>query len=131
MSQFEEALASRLTGFTGLTNLVSNRIYPVVLPENPTYPAVTYQRISAVRASAMSTDTGLVQTRVQVSIWSTLYSEAKSVKEQVRAALQRWRGTVLGLVIEDTFIENETDLYQPEIPVYHLPVDATVHYVEV
>lgn len=130
MSQIEEAVFSRLSSFAGLTALVAARIYPVVLPQNPTYPAVTYQRISSVRAPAMGTDTGLIATRFQLSTWSSGYAAAKAVKEQLRLATERWRGTVLGIVIQDTFIEGEVDLYETAVPVWHLPLDVRIHHVE-
>lgn len=133
MSLIEEAVANRLSTFGGLTALVGTtppRIWPVLLPQNPVYPAVTYQVISAERTSAMGADTGLRQTRIQVSSWAPKYADVKAVKEQVRAALQRWRGTVLGVVVQDTFIENESDFFDPEIPMYHSPIDVMIWHVE-
>jgi hypothetical protein len=42
----EEALRARLIGQSGLTALVSTRVYPLGLPQNPTLPAITYALVS-------------------------------------------------------------------------------------
>lgn len=130
MSQLEEVLASRLTTFAALTALVGPRIYPVVLPQTPTYPCVTYQRISTTRESAMGVEVGIAHARVQCSAWAQTYTAAKGVKEQLRAALERWRGTVLGVVVQDSFFLNELDLYEADVRIWHLPVDFMIHYAE-
>jgi len=124
----DEVLAARLAGFSGLTDLVADRIYAMVLPQAPVYPAVTYQLISSVRDSAMGTDTGNVTTNFQISIWNDSgFAAAKAVKEQVRACLQRWGD---GDTVITTFIENEVDLYQPEVRIWHIVVDIRIHHTE-
>jgi hypothetical protein len=128
-----EALFSRLSGYAGLTALVGARIYPRLLPQNPTYPAVTYDRISAERQSAMGSDSGLVSGRWQVSSWGKTYTDARDIAEQVRKALQRYRGTSSGTVIQDIFIESENDL-PPELvdgeAVFQIASDFIVWFVE-
>ena len=130
MALIEEALFTRLSGFAGLVALVAARIYPVVLPQDVTLPAVSYQRVSGPRTSAMGSDPGLSHPRFEVSAWSEDYLTAKTVKEQIRAALQRWRGTVSGVVVIDTFLLGERDLYDPATLLYHVPVDVVIHHRE-
>lgn len=113
MAVIEEALYSRLSGHAGLQGVIGNpvRVYDVqTVPQSPTLPFVTYQRLSGRRESAMGADVGVVSSRFQTTAWSNDYGNAKTVKEQLRAALQRWRGTELGVEILDTFIENDLDI---------------------
>lgn len=114
MAELEQAVYSRLTGHAGLAALVGSRVYPLVLPQRPTLPAVTYQRVEALRQSAMGVDTGLASARVQVDSWATTYAGSKGVAAQVRAALQRWRGTEAGVTVEDAFLERDQDLFEDE-----------------
>ncbi len=131
MSVVEQALTARLEGSTNVTSLVSTRIYPVRLPQNPVFPAVTYDLISSQREWAMTADPGFVHARLQVTGWSEAsYAEASSVSEGVRGATQRWAGTSTGVVVQEMFIENEFSFYDDETGVYAHSLDLVVHYEE-
>ena len=64
MAELEQALFTRLDGFAGLTSLVVSRIYPLILPQNPTLPAVTYQRIDGIREDGIAGSHGLAHPRI-------------------------------------------------------------------
>lgn len=114
MATAEESLKARLGAVSGVTDLVSTRVYPVKLPQGPTLPAVTYQRISTIKESAMGNDAGISRTRFQVTCWAETYSALKGVSEAVRAALQRFQGTSGGVEVLDSFLENDMDIYSGE-----------------
>lgn len=140
MPSIEASLFTRLSTHAGLSALVSTRVYPFHLPQNPTYPAVSFTKVSSERISAMGSDTGVVRKRFQVSAWGQKNGAKSGVENvydvavQIRAALQRWSGTVGGVVIQDTFIVNELDLFEPgpsaEHHVYHVPVDVEIIHEE-
>ena len=123
----ETTLYTRLSTYAGLTALVSTRIYPLIMPQGVTYPAVTYQRIATEpRESCMVEDVGWARARVQVTAWADTFTSAKAIAAQVRAALQRW--TTTG--IQGTFIIAEYDLYDDEAYKYGAAIDAEVVYTE-
>ena len=66
----QSEIYSRLSGYAALTAIVGTRICPIRLPQNTSFPAVTFQIISANRPSAFSSDTGDVQYRIQVDIYA-------------------------------------------------------------
>lgn len=124
----EETLFTRLSNFAGLIALVSTRIYPIVLPQGVTYPAVTYQRVSAEqRESCMVDDVGIVKTRFQITAWTETFIEARNIIEQVRQALQRY--TAAG--IQGIFILGEYDLFDDVALKYGAIMDAQVVHEEV
>ena len=134
----EAEIYTRLSGFAGLSALVSTRIYPRgEMPQNVEMPALSYQRISAERPSAMGVDTGLVRARFQFDCWSGVhrddtegtFDESRAVFEQVRLALQRWR-TTSGTIVQDTFIVGDQDLYETESKTFHAVLDAEIIYEE-
>jgi hypothetical protein len=129
----ENAIYQRLAAHSGLSALISARIYPQILPETPTYPAVTYWITGAPRETAMGSDPGIVHARVQVDAWGLTFAVARNVGEQVRAALQRWRGTLDGTEVLDSFIEDARD-QEPElingVLVRNRQTDLTIHYRE-
>ena len=125
----EAVLFTRLSTFAGLAALVSTRVYPLAAPQNVVLPYLTYRRVSSVRTSAFGSDTNNVTARFQIDVWAASFASARNVAEQVTLAMQRWRNTT-GTVVDDTFIENQIDLYEPEIDTFHIAVDIRTHYRE-
>lgn len=100
--------------------LVGGRCYPVLLPQNPTLPAITFQKVSNLRVQAIGGDSALQHPRYQFSCWSLTYEEAWTVAEQVRLAMQ-------GLTLAGGgHYENAVDLYDAETGWYQVAVDMTV-----
>lgn len=123
-----KAIKTRLNAYTALTDLVSNRIYHKILPQNPVYPAVTYYVVSNTYDWAMGSDTGLQHARVQVSAFGADDSVAADAATQVKAALKRWTGTAAGVTVQAIFMENEFDFYDPETEDWQFIHDYMVHY---
>lgn len=131
MSVIEEALTARLGAVAAVTALVGGRIYPVRAPEGAATPFLVYQRISALpRISAFGVDAGIAQPRFQVTAWAATYAAAKGAATAVRQALQRYRGTVLGVEILDVFVELDEDLRDDEAKLYGALTDFRVDHRE-
>ena len=130
MAEIAQALYTRLSGYSGLTSLVSTRIYPNVLPQGVTYPAVSYHRVSTVRNSAMGSDIGVASPRFQLDAWGATYSDALSVKAQLKSAMERWTGTVDSVEVLDTYIMNEYDLYDSTVPIHRILIDVEINHRE-
>lgn len=126
----ESEIYSRLTGFAGLTALVSSRIYPNLAPQKVAFPYVTYRRVSSVRESGMGDDIGIVSARFQFDVFSDTYLSARNALEQVRQALQRWRAPSGNPEIIDSLIENDLDTFEPDPLVHHVLLDALIYYRE-
>lgn len=132
--KIEEALFSHLKSHAGLSALVGTRIYPQIMPQGVTMPAVTYQKISGPREYSHGGPSELAHPRFQLSCWAKNYSTAKDIAEQVRLALQAYRGTMGGaggVTVYGAFLENEIDLYESDTRLYHIPVDFSIWHKEV
>jgi hypothetical protein len=127
MAILEATLYTKLSTTAGIAALVGTRIYPMIMPQGSTYPAVTFQRIATEpRESCMVADCGIVRARIQITAWADTFTAAKAVADQVRQALQRWTGTG----IQGSFIIGEYDLYDEEALKYGAAIDAEVVYTE-
>lgn len=126
MAIIEQALYSRLTDFAGLTALVGSRIYPLVRRQGSALPALTYQKISAIREHLMVADANVVVARMQVDCWDASAMGVKNVAEQVRLALQDYSGTEATVVIQRIFIENEIDDWNPSTEIYRVTYDFLI-----
>ena len=132
MAYIGQGIFARLSQQTGLTTIVSNKIYPNIAPSNSTVPYVTYHKISEGRIHAMRVDPGLASARIQVSSWSTGKAQVDSMARQTRLALQDYGGTTGGVTIQRIFFDGETEIsdLEPETvaPFYHIAQDYIVWY---
>ena len=125
----EGTLYTRLTTHAGLSALIVDRVFPNHLPQDVTYPAISYRRVTAPRVSNYGSDAGIVRARFQIDVWASSYDSASAVREQVRLALQRWSNTA-GTVVQDTFFLDDQELYEDDIDVHHFPLDFEIIYEE-
>ena len=127
----EEAIYSRLSGYSPLSALVGARIYPSKLPQDVTFPALCYLKISETSEHIFGGDIEARTARIQVSAFADNYYGVKNISKQIKAALRRYAGTIGTVTIEDILIEGgEMDLYEPETGIHHIPIDASVIYKE-
>lgn len=126
----EEAIVAYLTTYSGLSALISTRLYPLRLPENPTYPAVTYQRISGPRVQSHSGPSGLAFPRFQFDCYGTSYLGSKAVEKQVRAALEGYKGTMGMVNVSSALSQDDRDFYDPNTRIWRVSIDFIIGHEE-
>ena len=105
----EEGLKSALTADGTVNGLVSGRIYPELMPDDVTYPAISYQRISTVRRQFLTGVDDFTQVRIQVDCWDSSYSGVKTLAAAVKSAIDGVRA--LGsTTVHHCFMETMADL---------------------
>ena len=123
----ETALYSYLASYAGLTALIGDRIYPLVIPEQASLPAIAYQRISTRFTYSHDGDSELDRPRFQFSCVAATAKAAREVRDQVVAALSAYSGDMQGVNVGVSFIENEMDGYEPQpTDAYAMRVDALI-----
>jgi len=122
----EDAIYSRGTTHAGLSALIGLRLYPGLAPQNVGYPAVVYQRISAVPESLMTDDTDILRERFQMTVLAEDYATASATAIQVKAAFQRWQGTEASVIVEDSFLSGDIDLYNPDTELHQRAIDFEI-----
>lgn len=130
----EADLISRLEAVTGVTNLVSSRIY-VMVPQNAIYPLIRMQRIGSDHNQEMNGSAGVVEAIVQIDCIGRKAKQAKDVAEQVRLALQGWKGSQGGTEFRSILLTDQRDLEEPdqqggEFGHFRVSMDFTVTYQE-
>ena len=109
---------------SNISNLVSTRIYPILLPETPTYPAITISQISANLPTTISGKANINNPSYQVDVWDTSFSEAKTLMGYIQTAMD-------GASLYDSIQLNEIDLDESErlsdgSTLYHLMAEFSV-----
>jgi len=131
--EINDALYSYLSTYAGLSALISTRIYPDILPQSPTVPAITYQSISKVREHLFRADSTLVKSRYQFSCFGNTRSSSKAVAKQIRFALQNYSGTMGGtggVIVNAVEIDGEDDNYESDTKLYSTMLDFLIWHEE-
>lgn len=126
----EQGIHWHLKSDSGVAALVSTRVYPVLLPQNPTYPAITYQRISGPRVPIYDGPSTMAAPRFQIDSWSETYAGAKALAEAVREAMDCFHGTMSPVTVGVCEIITETDLYDDEARVFRVLQDYRILHRE-
>ncbi len=123
------AMRGLLNACAGLTALVGKRIDSDVMPDSPTYPAVTFQRMSGSSAKGAISDPPLMTAVFQVSAWAKNRKDARAVATQIRAAIDRKRQlTVNGVYVNDCFYQDDIDLFDFDTRTFYTHTTFKIFY---
>ncbi len=104
------------------------RVFPLLLPTRPEYPALTYQMISNQGHHDLPIDFP----RVSITAWAETLIEARELAEEVQAELQCYKGVLDGHRIKQIIKEPGPgvllDREAGSAGVYYVPVDYRVIY---
>ena len=92
----DKYIYAALTANAGVSAVVSNRVYPIVIPQDASYPAIAY---SAMYTPANDTKTqGATHDNCEFVIrsWASTYDAAAALDKLVRAALDYNDGSGAG-----------------------------------
>lgn len=116
----EAALCSILLNDTVLYGLVGTRVFPVELPLDCALPALAYSEISNPHRRITGNP------RFQIDIFSEDYTESKTVKGALEAALDGYSGVTGGHNIEIIVPLDSSDFYDSETGIYHISYDFKI-----
>ncbi|RPI63876.1 MAG: DUF3168 domain-containing protein [Planctomycetaceae bacterium] len=128
MSTIDDAIYQILTTNSGVVALASNRVYPNVLPQGVTYPAISFQIISETPEYSHEGDSNLNLARVQFDCYATTQTGVRAVADALRSALTGLRTTVDNVRIGSSFLVNTLSNYEDALRVYRMTRDFMMTY---
>ncbi len=111
----DNAIYRILYADTTVQGLVSNKIYKTRVPQDVVMPCIVYQIISSNPEDTKDLTGDVDRVRVQVTAISESYAGARGIIVAVKAALNRYSGTVDGTIIDSMTYDNMGDLYNDEL----------------
>ncbi len=126
----EDALYAKLTSDAAINAITGSRVYPVKMEDNPTFPAITFQRISSTREQTMSGRVSYCSALYQIDSWSVSYDVTRDLASKIFALLEGFRGTISSVDIQGILSQNEIDLYEDDVKVYRRSQTFTVIFLE-
>jgi hypothetical protein len=90
----EQNIYQLLSTAPAITALIGTRAYPVVIPDDPTLPAISYSIVGS-SAKATFTTAGTQRFRIEVNCWGSTYGSAITLRAAVISSLNGYsNGTV-------------------------------------
>ena len=120
--------------------LIGTRFYPVVLPENPTWPCASYQLISDTPGYSLSGPSGLDVKRIQIDAWSggptnASFLVAKQIALAIRLLLAGSKSTPYfagklpdGSRVAAILVAGSHDSFEQDARAYRSSVDYMIHF---
>lgn len=125
----ESGLQQLLTADPDVFALVGTRVYPLLWPDIPTFPLVTFQLISTVADNVLSGPLSVTTCRVQFDAWAKSYAEVKTLAVAVIAALEGYQGTLpTGTEMLNVTLDSSFDLYDDPSASYRVSTDLMVTF---
>ena len=106
----EAAIYSILSDTTEITDLVSTRIYPSIIPQKAELPAISYQQIFGDRLHTMDGADGLVNALYQINCRAQSYDQLQELVNAVRKACDDYDDTLDGTKINVMRLTAQRDM---------------------
>ncbi len=121
---FEIVLLRTLREDAGLSALVGNKVFALVIPQGTKLPCITFQRIGGMPANTLSGHSGLEEIDLQIDVWARDYDEAKAIAKAVRAGMPPSGPRFSAHLIEDQ------DLYEDGTNYFRVNMEFKVWFLE-
>ena len=95
-----KAIYSILTSDSDVNAIVNTRVYPQIAAQEAAFPFVVYVLQNVDPSDTKSGVSTLDEVRYDIIVASEAYAEASDLTNKIRTALDRYTGTVAGVVID-------------------------------
>ena len=127
----ETELRTYTLGGAAVGALVGTRMHARLLPQSPTLPALTYQRVDTRRLHDLAGPDGLPRARMQITCWAATPAGASDLAAAVRQRLDGYKGAWGGLVVGSCLCVGERDLDDPDAGRSGVAQDYMIQFQEV
>lgn len=124
----ETAIYSKLAADTVVAALVAARVYNTRLPQDPTYPAVVFARVSTGEDMVHDGPAGYEIARFQIDSYATTFSAVRSLADAVRDCLNGLKETIGGVVVHAVMLDNEFSDWGDLLDIWRITQDYMVHW---
>ncbi len=118
-------LRALLVADAGVLALASTRIYPTRLPQEPTFPALTYELIDGDPNNPVNGTQSLHWSRVRINAWGATYGDAYALAVAVQTALNGQQNSTL----RDINGQGIRDNFEPAVDAHHHSQDFTIWHI--
>lgn len=110
--------------------LAGGHIHALRLPQDPTFPALVYQRISTVRTYSHQGDSNLPECRFQITCWGSTYASVRQLVAQLNSVLGGFSGTMGDVYIGHALLAGDLDIHEVPTMLFQAPIDFMIAFKE-
>jgi hypothetical protein len=122
--RLEEAVSSYLQP------KLNNALYPFLLPQKSSLPAVVYFPVSVERMHSLKVDTGFVKQRLQFTCFGKSYKTAVETAKKIQTELQNFSGVMTGITIGSVLLMEEVSNYESDTEIYSVSLEFEFQFEE-
>lgn len=121
------AIRAMLLESAAVASLVSQRIYPLILPQHATMEAITY-RFQEDQADITFDGQGqFQQLQAEIDCWADDYDSMQALSSVVKAALKNYTGNPAGVEVQQVYVESSVPVYEDASEKYRETVVVTIY----
>lgn len=113
---------------------VGGRVFPNIVPQGSTFPALSYNQVSGVRLYDINDGpTGRAMPRITINSWAERYLAVRQLADAVRQRLNGFRGVTGSTFISRITLDNEFDTFEEEAGqsgIHRVVQDYIISFVE-
>jgi hypothetical protein len=128
MATLEDAIYNILANDAAVAAVVGTRIYRVRMPDNPTFPAITYQTTYGTQVESFTGYSGLKMPVVAIDCWGKTAKVTQELAEKVRTALHGYSGTYSDIRIDNVLEWSFVEMYESDTETFHISCSARFWY---
>lgn len=111
----EKAIYDLLTNSTGVTSVVSSRIYNGTVPQETDMPFVMFRRERTQRYRTLDGPNGLVEADFEVNCVGLRAGQLLTLADEIRQALDNYSATVAGIDVHRIMLDDESEELEVEV----------------
>jgi hypothetical protein len=128
VATIEDALYTKLAGTGGVAAVVGTRIYRLKMPDNPTFPAITFEVSSGQQIESFTGYSGLSNPIMSVHCWARSATVAQQLAITIRDAIVGQSWTYSDRTVANVLEWSTTDLFDDLTDVYHVSASFRIWY---
>lgn len=129
-----KALPHYLKNNSGVAAQVSDRIYPIRLPQTVDLPAIIFQDVSFAATQAHGEASTLPRPRFQFTIYGGTVASVDAAASALKAALDGYKGNMgtgsYTTKVEACLLKNQVTNDEPDLGLYQRLQDYVIQYKE-
>lgn len=122
------AIATASAEVTALIGTAKPRFYPTIAEASAALPYVTYQLTADPVEQTMGEPVEARRSSFTLTAVAHTHPQALALRDALDAAFSRARGAFGAVTVDDCFIENARDDYDPDLERHVLTLDLTLFW---
>lgn len=110
---------------------IGTRMYPQVLPQNVTFPAISYSLTSRESVRELPNGpAGRARPQITISAWALDYIDATALADAIRIRLDGFKGAMGASMVGSTMLERTFDFYEDDVKAHRIISDYVLSHLE-